>query len=305
MTTEVKKTLFCTSPLAYHNNIPIFSTDDAYTNNYKKIASDHIASIKPDQQNPFIEDDLWQQLERSTRELVIKYAKTGDRLLDVGVGLGRLLEPLTQFERHGIDISLDYLDMARHKGIDVAFSRIEDMPYADNTFDVVLACDVLEHVLDLHLCTREILRVLKHGGTLIVRVPFKEDLTPYLDPELPYEFVHLRNFDDAALRLHFCKIFGMKFLESAPIAPYLQGTPRLKIQLLREAERTNLLEAIPSCHWLFPQWAVLGHAIRFSAEKLTNWMYELRDKHPDDYQKVVDKLVLGIEINAVFKKINP
>ena len=55
------------------------------------------------------------------------------------------------------------------------------MPYEDGFFDAIVACDVLEHVIDLNECCRQILRVLKPGGVLIVRVPFKEDLSPYLE----------------------------------------------------------------------------------------------------------------------------
>jgi SAM-dependent methyltransferase len=48
----------------------------------------------------------------------------------------------------------------------------ERFPFADSAFDVVLFCEVLEHLLEDPLCAlREIQRVLKRGGTLIVTTP--------------------------------------------------------------------------------------------------------------------------------------
>jgi len=52
----------------------------------------------------------------------------------------------------------------------------EDLPFKDNSFDVVLSLSVLEHVKDPFKCAGEIARVLKPGGLLICCVPF---LQPY------------------------------------------------------------------------------------------------------------------------------
>jgi len=200
-------------PLEVIDGIPVFSAHDRYVENYKKIASDHLSAMQPGSDNPFIENELWIRLDQSTRDLINKYVADGACILDVGVGLGRVLGPLDRLQRYGVDISHDYLQKARQNNIEVAFSRIEDMPYEDGFFDAVVTCDVLEHVIDLHACTTQILRVLKPGGHLIVRVPYKEDLKVYLQEGLPYEFIHLRNFDEHSIRLYFqkiheCKVFG-------------------------------------------------------------------------------------------------
>jgi SAM-dependent methyltransferase len=87
------------------------------------------------------------------------------------------------------------------------------MPYSDEYFDVVTTTDVLEHVFDLNDAVKKILAVLKCDGVLIVRVPYKEDLSSYLDPACPYEFIHLRSFDEFNLIALFEKIFNVKVLE--------------------------------------------------------------------------------------------
>jgi SAM-dependent methyltransferase len=210
--------------------IPVFSVSDDYVENYARISGDHVLSLESEGRNPFIPEDIWRDAEGSTRELIEKYSAKGARILDVGVGLGRLLSPLDGYSKFGIDISLDYLKAARSRGIEVCFSRIEDMPYRREAFDVVVCTDVLEHVIDLNLCCARILSVLKKGGVLVVRVPYKEDLGGYLDPGYPYRYSHLRSFDEHSIRILFEKIFRCSFLEWTT-AGYREDRTRLRYRL--------------------------------------------------------------------------
>lgn len=223
---------YASHPLHFQDGMPVFSSVDTYVENYQKIAHDHVEAIRPGHANPFMETQLWEVLEDSTRALLKKYVPSGSRVLDVGVGLGRVLGSLDQYQRFGIDISFDYLSRAREQGIEVAFSKIEDMPFVDGYFDAVLVCDVLEHVFDLNYCCAQILRVLRPGGVLLVRVPYREDLSAYLSKDLPYEYVHLRNFDEYSLKLFFEKIMRCVVVEMAQVAPVLQGPPRMKLRQL-------------------------------------------------------------------------
>ena len=210
-------------PLFISKNIPIFSDKDEYILNYEKICADHVEKIKLENDNPWIPKEDWGSMELTTRQLFDKYFSLtrleNPKVLDVGVGLGRLLHTInsnTNIEAYGMDVALPYLEIAQTKGIDVCCSKIEDMPYYNDTFDIILCTDVLEHVIDLNACITKILSVLKKGGLLIVRVPFKEDLSPYLKDDYPYDYVHLRNFDCSTLEALFTKIFRHKVLEFKP-----------------------------------------------------------------------------------------
>ncbi len=200
--------------LNIEDGIPIFSHTDFYVENYDRISSDHLKHFEATGHNPFMQEDYWEEVEKSTEELVSKYvAEANVKILDVGVGLGRLLERFPKFNRYGMDISRGYLRHAKAKGIEVCMSRIEEMPYKDGYFDMVITTDVLEHVIDLNLAVSQILSVVKPRGIMVVRVPYKEDLSGYLHPDFPYDLVHLRNFDENTLHILFEKIFNVDVLE--------------------------------------------------------------------------------------------
>jgi SAM-dependent methyltransferase len=264
------------APLIMERGIPVFSDPDDYTENYERIASDHLASLRRDGTNPFVAEELWRQSEASTVSLIRRYARGGQRVLDVGVGLGRLLGQCPEFQRFGMDISWGYLEIARAAGIQVCFARVEDMPYRDGAFDLVVCTDVLEHVIDLNLCCAKLLAVVKSGGLLILRVPYREDLSGYLATTCPYRYVHLRAFDEHALRLLFERVFGCSVLE-IQAAGYMPYANRLRVPVPSSGGRAILSSLLPIVRSLREEW----HA------------------------RLVRALYLPIEINAVIRTPEP
>ncbi len=205
-------------PIEIRQNINIFSAVDEYTENYEVI-SENIESVDS---NPWMEDKFWSEMEKSSIDLLDKVSMISSnlekkKLLDVGVGTGRLIKKIERkfnntFSFYGLDISMHHLTSLRDEDIEVCFSKIEDMPYKENLFDVITCTDVLEHVFDLNLCVTKILHVLKPDGLMIVRVPNKENLNEYTKDHYPFEFAHLRNFDRDSLFLLFSKIFRCEIL---------------------------------------------------------------------------------------------
>lgn len=204
---------YALEPLSVEDGIPIFSRPDAYQDNYDRIANDHLSYMASTGENPFMQERLWSEIEESTIRLLRKYTSDGGRVLDAGVGLGRLLSHVPTLERYGVDISREYLKHAIKAGINVSIAKIEDLPYRADYFDAITCTDVLEHVLDVNLCVGKLLNTLKPGGILLVRVPYKEDLSPYTAGDYPYNFAHLRSFDEHGLILLFTKIFKSAIVE--------------------------------------------------------------------------------------------
>lgn len=75
------------------------------------------------------------------------------RLLEVGCGTGFFASQIVNAGHtyEGVDISSSALETARQRGLEQAsFTRAwaEALPFADSSFDIVLCCEVLEHVDD-------------------------------------------------------------------------------------------------------------------------------------------------------------
>lgn len=93
-------------------------------------------------------------------------------ILDAGCGTGLLGKKLERFGKVlGIDISPHALALAKKRGLAVRKASITDLPFQDNTFDLVLGIDVIYHtgVLSDVKAVGELARVLKPGGILILR----------------------------------------------------------------------------------------------------------------------------------------
>jgi len=95
------------------------------------------------------------------------------RILDVGCGTGANLLMLAEYgDAEGVDISEDALAFCRERGLDkVRLGAGEQLPYDDGTFDLVTAFDVVEHMDDDLAGLREMRRVLRPGGRVLLFVP--------------------------------------------------------------------------------------------------------------------------------------
>ena len=103
----------------------------------------------------------------------------GERILDVGVGTGHMAFDMAKAtighnEIVGIDISDDMLNTCRERCADlpnVSFEMADlyDLPFDEESFDVVLSVQVFEYLEDVQKALLELHRVLKPGGRLILR----------------------------------------------------------------------------------------------------------------------------------------
>jgi SAM-dependent methyltransferase len=123
---------------------------------------------------------------------------SGARLLDAGCGSGRTLDELARYGRvSGIDLSPEAVALARRRGHDdVRVARVEELPFADATFDVVTCLDVLEHTPDDRATLAELLRVTRPGGLALATVPAYQALWSWHDEVNR----HFRRYDSSSLR---------------------------------------------------------------------------------------------------------
>lgn len=93
----------------------------------------------------------------------------GKKVLELGPGTGELLIELKKrgFDVHGVDINpISKFDLNIKK-----WDINQGLPFKNNSFDVVVALEVIEHTFDPFFVMKEIARVLKHGGYAIISMP--------------------------------------------------------------------------------------------------------------------------------------
>ena len=170
-------------------------------NNNKKEIKGHVNKIQK------IYDDLWkskladhERLKNDGKgrvEYCADFLKAhnrigkGAKILDIGCGRGTLAHYLDpEVCLYGIDISEKAVSDARkvYKQADVVDLNTEKLPYEDNFFDLVITLDVIEHVFDPLFFLKEIYRVTKSGGELILSTP------NILNENLLKSLVHTRRF---------------------------------------------------------------------------------------------------------------
>src|ERR1700683_353243 len=131
---------------------------------------------------------------RADTDFPLKYLpfKPGGRLLDVGCGGGDLLGSMRSlgWETEGVDFDPAAVAAARRKGFTVKLGLLEDQKYPDANFDAVVMSHVIEHVHSPLELIKEVRRVLKRKGRLLMATPNIRSLGhrwmgrrwPFLDP---------------------------------------------------------------------------------------------------------------------------
>ncbi len=177
-------------------------------------------------------------LQHKKMKLVLEHVKTGEALIDVGCGTGEFIIRLA--ERFGTlvgtDVSPNAIEFAKMRirgrnHISLHCGELESLHLPGEKFDVCLCLDVFEHVPNLSSLVREIYRVLRPGGELLITVPNWYDIIATKVFRKHHYHVHaltpwkwMDTFRKAGFKIRFYRAVGFPFLKSDSLSkkiPYL------------------------------------------------------------------------------------
>jgi SAM-dependent methyltransferase len=139
------------------------------------------------------------------------------RVLNIGAGNGYLEEKATRlgWVIYSLDPDEGAVNRLLEKGIRAYRGYMGDMPFADDSFDFVVASEVLEHldVQRLHEGLKEVVRVMRGGAWFIGTVPYRENLAlnEVVCPrcqEVFHRWGHQRSFDLQTMRSELLSFFN-------------------------------------------------------------------------------------------------
>lgn len=126
------------------------------------------------------------ELERRFLEAIERLVRPADRLLDAGCGSGRLFAYDLR-DRAGLVVGVDTSpDVAHNPNVDAPLrASLAALPFASESFDLIICKHVLEHLEEPESAFRELARVLRPRGRLLILTPNRFHYVPLLASLLP------------------------------------------------------------------------------------------------------------------------
>ena len=140
-------------------------SSDNWKNYFDHKAEEHGASVKTS--DYFDDASFFMQRDNLLNWL----GKTGGKMiLDAGCGVGAFSEPLVKGNTvYGVDFSEKSLAFAAKRGLVTQTGDLAALPFPDGQFDLVFCIGVIQLMADCRPVLKELARVTKPGGTLLVQ----------------------------------------------------------------------------------------------------------------------------------------
>ncbi len=100
-------------------------------------------------------------------DLMISQVDISGKILDNGCGVGKLFDQLPDADITGLDISQEMVRLAGQKSECILIGDSQQLPFADETFDIVFARSLIHHLPNPSRGISEMARVLRHKGEIV------------------------------------------------------------------------------------------------------------------------------------------
>lgn len=189
----------------------------------------------------------------ATYNFCLPYVR-GKKVLDFGSGSGYGTHLIANECAHitGIDISGEAVDFAnsRYRANNLDYVKIDKietkpLPFDDNTFDTVISFQVIEHIHRVDLYLREIKRVLKPAGTLIIATPDRK--TRLFPGQRPWNIYHIYEYSPESFIKAVSPVFPETTLYGMSGKP---GVIDIEIKRTDQLRLATYIFTFPFC----PEW---------------------------------------------------
>jgi ubiquinone/menaquinone biosynthesis C-methylase UbiE len=168
-------------------------------------------------------------------------------VLDLGCNTGYGSEILSGKAKKvvGVDVSEKAILLAKqdygHLGIDFKLIDGQRLPFSDNEFDIVVSCQVIEHIVDYSIYLNELKRVLSPRGIVLFTTP---NSLLRLDPGMkPWNRFHVREFNHSELKNllnnHFAEVQIMGLFAEKTLYLIEKNRVTMARRAARRTQQTN------------------------------------------------------------------
>ncbi len=129
------------------------------------------------QSNESVHDSQYAMRVKSFYKALLKHAdylpKPGAHVLDIGTAGGAFLEAAAEFgyDAYGMEPSAHLVELGKVRGLKIKQGTIDDHTFERESFDLICLWDVIEHLVDPKLALKEIHKLLKPKGVLLINYP--------------------------------------------------------------------------------------------------------------------------------------
>ena len=204
------------------------------------------------------------------KEVVAAFPALRASVADLGCGSGVILSEILMMKPlwtgYGLDISQEAVSYARrlaaHKQVneraEFDVGNVTHLPYPDESLNLIIASEIIEHMPEPEMVVGEIARVLKPGGQLILTMP--------IESHTPGHIHTLSSLEDLP---SFANALAESSPAGASLALRLRRRPQTRLRARRSREEGRLNSSDLSCPTL---WQL--STVSFEPEALKNFLID-------------------------------